>query len=36
MRGVAIDQLELWQELAMLAGWLVVSSIVAMKLFKFG
>ena len=38
MRGVAIDQLELWdvwRELAMLAGWLAVSSIAAMKLFKF-
>ena len=39
MRGVAIDGLALWQvwqELAMLAGWLVVSSVVAIKLFRFG
>ena len=39
MRGVAIDDLQLWdvwRELAMLAGWLVVSSVAAVKLFKFG
>ena len=39
MRAVAIDGLELWQvwqELAMLAGWLVVSSAMATKLFRFG
>ena len=39
MRGVAIDGREpwnMWQELAMLAGWLVVSSIAAIKLFRFG
>jgi len=39
MRGVAIDGLglwQVWQELAMLAGWLVVSSAVAVKLFRFG
>ena len=39
MRGVAIDGLQLWdlwRELAMLAGWLVVSSLAAVKLFRFG
>ena len=39
MRGVAIDGLQLWEvwrELAMLAGWLAVSSVAAVKLFKFG
>jgi ABC-2 type transport system permease protein len=39
MRGVAIDGQALWQvwrELAMLAGWLVVSSLAAIRLFKFG
>ena len=39
MRGVALDELQLWEvwrELAMLAGWLVVSSVAAVKLFKFG
>ena len=39
MRGVAIDSRELWQvwrELAMLAGWLAVSSVAAIKLFRFG
>ena len=39
LRGVSIDGLELWQvweELAMLAGWLVVSSVAAIKLFRFG
>ncbi len=39
MREVAIDGQALWQvgeELAMLAGWLVVSSVVAIKLFRFG
>ena len=39
MRGVAIDGLqpwEVWRELAMLAGWLVVSSAAAVKLFRFG
>ena len=38
LRGVAIDgqQLwEMWRELAMLAGWLVVSSAAAVKLFRF-
>ena len=38
MRGVAIDGLQLWdvwQELAMLAGWLAASSVAAVKLFKF-
>ena len=38
MREVAIDGQALWQvgeELAMLAGWLVVSSVVAIKLFRF-
>ena len=38
LRGVAIDgqQLwEVWRELAMLAGWLVVSSAAAIKLFRF-
>ena len=38
MRGVAIDGEELWdvwQQLAMLAGWLVFSSFAAMKLFRF-
>jgi ABC-2 type transport system permease protein len=39
MRGVTIDGLglpDVWRELAMLAGWLVVSSVAAIKLFKFG
>ena len=39
MRGVAIDGLQLWEvwrELAMLAGWLAVSSAAAVKLFRFG
>lgn len=39
MRGVAIDGKELWdvwRDLAMLAGWLAVSSIAAIKLFRFG
>ncbi len=39
MRGVAIDDLQLWdvrRELAMLAGWLAFSSVAAVKLFKFG
>ncbi len=39
MRGVAIDGRELWEvwrELAMLAGWLLVSSVAAIKLFRFG
>ena len=39
MRGVAIDGLGLWnvwRELGMLAGWLVVSSVAAVKLFRFG
>ena len=39
MRGVAIDGLGIWQvweELAMLAGWLAVSSAAAIKLFRFG
>ena len=38
MQGIAIDsQLwEVWQELAMLAGWLVFSSALAVKLFRFG
>ena len=39
MRGVAIDDLQLWdvwRELAMLAGWLVFSSVAAVKMFKFG
>ena len=38
MRGVALDELALWdvwRELAMLAGWLVVSSAVAVKVFRF-
>ncbi len=38
MRGVAIDGLGIWQvweQLVMLAGWLVVSSVVAIKLFRF-
>ena len=38
MRGVALDDLalwEVWRELAMLAGWLVVSSAVAIKVFRF-
>ena len=39
MRAVALDGRELWEvwkELAMLAGWLVASSLAAMKLFRFG
>ena len=39
MRAVALDGRELWQvwrELAMLAGWLVVSSAAAIRLFRFG
>lgn len=39
MRGVALDGKELWQvwqELAMLAAWLAVSSVAAIKLFRFG
>ena len=39
MRGVAIDGLGLWnvgRELGMLAGWLVVSSVAAIRLFRFG
>ncbi len=39
MRGVAIDGLGLWnvgRELGMLAGWVVVSSLAAVKLFRFG
>ena len=39
MRGVAIDGLGLWdvgREMGMLAGWLVVSSVAAVKLFRFG
>ena len=39
MRGVAIDGLALWdvgRELGMLAGWLAVSSVAAIKLFRFG
>ena len=39
MRAVAIDGLELWdvwRELAMLAAWLVVSSVAAARLFRFG
>lgn len=39
MRGVAINgrQLwEVWRELAMLAGWLVFSSVLAVRLFRFG
>ena len=39
MRGVAIDGLALWDvwlDMAMLAGWLVVSSVAATKLFRFG
>ena len=39
MRGVAIDDLQLWnvwRELAMLAGWLAFSSLAAIRLFKFG
>ena len=38
MRGVAIDGLGIWQvweQLAMLAGWLAVSSAAAIKLFRF-
>ena len=39
MRQVSIDGLhiwDVWEELAMVAGWLVVSSVAAIKLFKFG
>ncbi len=39
MRQVSIDGdaiWETWPELAMLAGWLVVSSVAAIKLFRFG
>ena len=38
MRGVAIDGenlLNVWPQLAMLAGWLVASSLAAVKLFRF-
>ena len=39
MRAVAIDGEALWDvgpELGMLAGWLVVSSVAAIRLFRFG
>ena len=39
MRAVALDGQaiwDVWKELAMLAGWLVVSSFLAIKLFRFG
>ena len=39
LRGVAIDGeaiWEVWRQLAMLAGWLVFSSVAAIKMFRFG
>ena len=39
LRHVSIDGWAIWQtwpELAILAGWVVVSSVAAMKLFRFG
>jgi ABC-type polysaccharide/polyol phosphate export permease len=39
LRGVAIDGAaiwEVWRQLAMLAGWLVFSSLAAIKMFRFG
>ena len=39
MRAVAIDELALWdvwRELAMLAGWLLFSSVAAIRVFRFG
>ena len=39
MRAVAIDELALWdvwRELAMLGGWLLFSSVVAIRTFRFG
>ena len=38
MRGVALDgqePWEMWREVSMLAGWLVVSSAAAIKFFRF-
>ena len=39
MRAIAIDELALWdvwRELAMLGGWLIFSSAVAIRVFRFG
>ena len=39
MRGVALDSMaiwEVWEDLATLGGWLVFSSLAAVRMFRFG